>query len=203
MTRANAIRRILFLDTETTGLPVNKWKSADKMPKNWPDIVSVAWQIYEDKKLVSKQYFLIKPEGWLIHPESTKIHGITQIDAETNGYDFESVMNTLKDDLTTCDTVVAHNLEFDKNVIYNAYIWRLNDQPTRFWPKNEICTMNKSETELKLPQTYPNSKKLYKSPRLDELYYATFNSYPEKAAHNSERDVEVLASIFWKRWINN
>lgn len=204
-TQTTLPKRVLFIDTETTGLPLNKWQKAHQQKGNWPDIVSVAWEIYESAKLVSKNYYLIKPRGWKIHPESTNIHGITQEYAERNGYNFAEVMRILKQDLQSANMVVAHNLEFDKNVIYNAFIWHLEEDPTTFWPITEFCTMVESEPELKLPNPSTNtnikSKKKYKSPRLDELYVHTFGKDPEKAAHNSQRDVEVLVEIFMKRWV--
>lgn len=192
--------QVLFLDTETTGLPKFKKVSAVNSPGNWPDIVSVAWAVYEkDGTHVYSRYSIIKPNGWLIPTESTKIHGITLQFAEENGRPLETVLKELESDLKTVDTVVAHNMEFDKNVIFNAYKWRLKLDPFHIWPDQEICTMMNGELELKIPNTYAPSHKLYKSPSLTELYVATFNKEPT-GQHNSQKDVEILCEIYWNRW---
>jgi DNA polymerase III epsilon subunit-like protein len=194
------MRQVLFLDTETTGLPKFKKVSAVNSPGNWPDIVSVAWAVYEkDGTHVCSRYSIIKPNGWLIPTESTKIHGITLQFAEENGRPLETVLKELESDLKTVDTVVAHNMEFDKNVIFNAYKWRLKLDPFHIWPDKEICTMMNGELELKIPNTYASSHKLYKSPSLTELYVATFNKEPT-GQHNSQKDVEILCEIYWNRW---
>ena len=191
---------LVFVDTETTGLPVHRSMNALKAEDNWPDIVSVAWIVYDDGKTTSN-YYLIKPDGWKIGAGSTKIHGITQAYAEQNGTYLSVALSALKDDLAKATNVVAHNMEFDKNVLFNAYKWRLNENPLHFWPAIDTCTMQRSESELKLKSKYPTTYRPYKPPSLMELFKATF---PEKALpegmHNSLRDVEVLCDIYWARW---
>ena len=192
--------RIIFLDTETTGLPRFRNINALNQPYNWPDIVSVAWSVYESNgTLVKSCYSVIKPEDWIIPAESTKIHGITLEYAQENGRPLNQVLLEMKADLETCDSVVAHNLEFDKNVLFNAYKWRLDLNPWLLWPRDEICTMIRSEPELKLPSKYPTSNRLFKPPTLTELYEATFGEKPT-GQHNSQKDVEILSQIYWKRW---
>jgi DNA polymerase III epsilon subunit-like protein len=114
------------------------------------------------------------------------------------GKPLAEILGLLAEDLANVDTVVAHNLEFDKNVVFNAYKWRLSLDPRRIWPKNEICTMRKSEAELKLPSAYPRPGR-FKPPSLKELYIATFNTEPTEQ-HNSLKDVELLCEIYWSRW---
>ena len=194
--------RILFFDTETTGLPKDKYTCATFSKNNWPDVVSISWQLFYYDELKRKETFIIKPDGWTISEEVSKIHGITQKHAETEGVSLEHALSLFKIDLSYCDMVVAHNIEFDRNVLLNAYKWRLGLQ-TKFWPyEHEFCTAQNSKGDLKLPsrQKIPNPKDPYKLPRLDELYEATFHEPAPKMAHTSERDVDVLQKIFWKRW---
>lgn len=193
-------KRIVILDTETTGLPKDRWTSALQAPNNWPDIVSVAWSVFENGEKINSRYSLIIPEAWDIPAESTKIHGITYDKATKHGSLLTDILWDLAEDLKAADAVVAHNLEFDRNVLFNAYYWRMEWNPNSFWPPTEFCTMKAAEPELKLPLTYQSQKKKYKSPNLGELYKATFGQAPPEGAHNSQRDVEVLSDIFWKRW---
>jgi DNA polymerase III epsilon subunit-like protein len=167
------------------------------MVNNWPDIVSLAWSVFKkDGILVKSRYSLIQPDDWVIPDDSIKIHGITNEQASNEGRGLREVIEEFNSDLQTCDTVVAHNMEFDKNVLFNAYKWRLNMAPS--WPA-EICTMLKSEPELKLPRKFPSSYRKYKSPTLTELYQATFGREPT-GQHNSQKDVEILCEVYWARW---
>jgi len=192
--------RIIFFDTETTGLPKNRNSNGLESKDNWPDIVSICWAVYEGPVKQFIKYALIKPDGWDIPADSIKIHGITYDYAIENGRDLEEVLSEFSKDLATCDVVVAHNIEFDKNVVFSAYKWRLKTNPWPFWPKEEICTMNRAESEIKIPSKYPKPGKLYKPPSLIELYVNTFKKEPEGGLHNSQRDVEVMCEIFWARW---
>jgi len=189
-----------FLDTETTGLPRFRNIHAMSQIYNWPDIVSIAWSVYDKNgTLVKSGYSVVKPDGWTIHPDSIKVHKITEERAHAEGRPLKDVMDELKMDLETCDTVVAHHMEFDKNVIFNAYKWRLNMNPLNFWPKDEQCTMLRSTEELRLPSKYADSKK-FKPPSLKELYKATFDGQEPTGQHNSQKDVEILCKIYWARW---
>jgi DNA polymerase III epsilon subunit-like protein len=188
--------RLLFLDTETTGLP-KKRSSALEQRGVWPDIVSIAWAVYENGVLCKKEYSVVQPDGWIIPADSIRIHGIT-MELAQKGRPLAEIFRVLTEDLATVDTVVAHNLEFDKNVVFNAYKWRLGLDPRSLWPASEICTMQKSKVELKLPSAYAHTGQ-FKPPSLKELYIATFNTEPAEQ-HNSLKDVELLCEIYWARW---
>lgn len=192
---------ILFFDTETTGLPKRRNSNALESKDNWPDIVSVAWAVYEQNgTLVKKCYSLVKPEDWVIPDDSIKIHGITNEKAHAEGRPLRDVLSELKDDLEKSDTVVAHHMEFDKNVLFNAYKWRLNQNPWHLWPETEFCTMIHGEPEAKIPSKYPSSKRPYKSPSLTELYKVAFNGKEPTGQHNSLKDVEIMCDVYWKLW---
>lgn len=67
----------LFIDTETTGLPLN-----DNLPytdlKNWPYLVQVALIIEDDNYgILAKRNIILKPDGYTIPESATKIHGIS------------------------------------------------------------------------------------------------------------------------------
>ena len=206
--RKSSPTMMIFFDTETTGLPLVRGVSALEKKGIWPDLVSLAWRIYNDKGELGKMvYSVVKPDGWKISAESTKIHGITTEYALEHGRPLADVIADFKADLAMVDTVVAHNMEFDKNVIFNACKWRLGIEPV--WvsvagsvaggrAEGEICTMDKSKDELKIPNPYPKYGP-YKSPSLSELYKDTFGT-DFKGQHNSQNDVEAMCAIYWKRW---
>ena len=192
--------RIVFFDTETTGLPKNKKISALDGSNNWPNLVSICWMVFENAQHVRTENHIIKPQGWNIPKESIDIHGITEAKAYREGMALNEVLSLFKYDIENAAHIIAHNIHFDKNVVFHAYKYHLHVDPTRFWnSESELCTAELSKDELKLVGMYTKPGE-YKYPRLDELYYATFNQSAPENAHNALRDVEVLQKIVWKRW---
>jgi DNA polymerase III epsilon subunit-like protein len=193
--------RILYFDTETTGLPTQRNKTGLDAPNIWPDLVSISWILADGPTTLKRETHYIKPKGWVIPEDSIKIHGVTNEYAATNGKELKHVMDKFKGDLLTAHRVIAHNMEFDRNVVYNVCKWRLAQDPTQFWDqKKEFCSMLASRDQLKLPSKYPKPHDPYKNPRLDELYTDTFKKPPPANAHSSDRDVEVLYEIVNHRW---
>ena len=70
---------MLFIDTETTGLPrkapgAKKYNHRNVQGFDSARIVSIAW-IYENEHGKHDHYFLIKPENFEIPDEAAAIHG--------------------------------------------------------------------------------------------------------------------------------
>ena len=202
----------LFFDTETTGLPIDRRVPALDNEVNWPQLVSLSWSLWKEGECVKRESHLIKPQGWIIPAESTAIHGITTEIATANGSDLLEALMSFRADVVKCfdgGRIVAHNMEFDKNVVFHAFAWHLRKDPRKFWPEDaEFCSQTKAKDELKLPFAFASAKAnakandQYKLPGLDELYRATFNEPAPPSAHSSSRDVEVLEKIYWARWTN-
>lgn len=184
--------RLILFDTETTGLPKTR-EPALKGAGNWPHIVSLAWIVMENDTILKEEYRLIKPEGWTIPSESTKIHGITQEYAERNGTELR---HAVLDFLTESgDLYVCHNVEFDKNVIANAMLWDLNLPFRGLHPI--FCTMQTTHTLCKIPFTHGGGG--YKFPKLKELYtYVFHRDPPAEQLHNSLGDTRLLVDILRK-----
>ena len=181
--------KLLIFDTETTGLPRNSKTPAIVERNNWPHLVSISWVILDrDTNLIIKQReYLIRPESWVIPQESTKIHGITDVAARLRGVSLRSVMNEFMAE--ECDRLVAHNLNFDRNVVINAIQWDLGIPFTGFKVSHFDCTMYNSRDFCKLPGAYG-----YKLPKLSELYEFIFKRKPnEKNLHGSLYDTLILA----------
>ena len=182
--------RLLIFDTETTGLPKSRQPS-NKEPNNWPHIVSISWVILdaETNRVEKERSYIVKPAGWTIPEASTKIHGITNEKAISQGVDLSTVMGEFLAE--NYDTLVAHNLEFDYNVIHNAIQWDLGI-PFGSLYKKMICTMELSRNICKLRTAFGS----YKSPKLSELYEFVFKKSPNKdELHSSIYDVLILTEI--------
>lgn len=178
--------KILLFDVETTGLPKTK-KPAIEGPNNWPHIVSISWLILDNNIIVKKRDYIIKPEGWIIPQDSTRIHGITTEDALEKGFPLLKVMSEFMAEIF--DGLVAHNIEFDYNVVMNAIRWDLGIEFKGF-SKPLICTMKLSTEKCKLNSYWGG----FKYPSLSELYFEVFKRKPdEKKLHGSLYDVMCLS----------
>jgi len=169
---------LLFLDTETTGLP-------DK--RGWDDyydpselehyersrMIEFACIIYDtEKKEIVKEYStMIKPDGYLI--ENSHIHGITHEEASDKGVCIQELfMNLL-----SCfheyniQKIIGHNILFDIHII-RSELFRYNETELLdiFNTIDLSCTM-------KMGQKRMNQ---WKSPRLTELYAFLFKSEIEQ-----------------------
>lgn len=189
----------IIFDTETTGLPRDKQIPAVLKKENWPDIVSLSWRVYINGVCSGVHSHLIKPDGWTIPAESTRIHGITP-EMAAQGVSLKKAMAEFCKDVALAKVIIAHNLSFDKQVVLNALKWRLGFDTVVWSPLADICTAILSTNELKLQFMGRNSPGSYKMPTLKELYKATFSRDDPPGAHNSARDVEVLEEIIRSRW---
>lgn len=180
----------LFFDTETTGLPRN-WKAPITDSNNWPRLVQIAWLVFDiDGNRVDTQEFIIKPEGYTIPADASRVHGITTSIALDKGVELLTVLKAFNQEIDSASTLVAHNISFDSKII-GAEMFRkkLN---TNFNNKQSICTMEASTNFCKIPGNYG-----YKWPKLSELHMKLFGKDFEEA-HNASVDIEATARCFWK-----
>jgi hypothetical protein len=188
--------KFLFFDTETTGLPKNRKIPACKESGNWPDIVSISWVIKDEfQRTLKSSSALIYPTSWIIPKESVDIHGISQELAEKEGKDIGVVLREFVADMAGCDYVIAHNMEFDSNVVSNAYIWRAKSLRVVPWPP-KICSAEegKSITKINYAFKWGNA---YRFPKLYELYTKLIGKPPGLMLHNSLNDTLILSDLFY------
>ena len=178
-------KTILFLDTETTGLPQN-WKSPYDQ---WPRMVSIAMWLADD----DKNEWLVKPNGWSIPEEASKIHGITNQKALDNGYPIEFILCELQVIIESVDLVVFHNSSFDTGIISGEQM-RLGYSPENLichQYSKIFCTKERSTNILKIP----NGRGGYKWPSLAEL--CAFCGVENKGAHNALNDVIATKECYF------
>ncbi len=181
----------LFFDTETTGLPRNYQAPLDDF-LNWPRIVQIAWSLYDAEGNQWESYnYIIKPEGFIIPPESTKIHRISQERALRDGVKLHSALEHFLRDVKGAAHLVAHNIDFDEKIV-GAELLR-ESLPNFLSSADKICTMKSSVQYCRLP----NGRGSYKWPNLTELYHCLFSSsFPE--AHDAVFDVKACADCFFE-----
>ena len=178
----------LFFDTETTGLPKN-WKAPVEEVDNWPRIVQIAWLVYDKTmKPIKSAEYIVSPSGFQIPIEASNVHGITTKRAIMEGVSLEHVLNAYKLDLKECSHIVAHNLNYDINVLGAEFIRLYGENPLPF--KKGICTMLSSVDYCALPGPYG-----YKWPKLSELHIKLFGKDFEDA-HDAMADIKATADCF-------
>ena len=191
----------LFIDTETTGLPIN-----DKLPytelDNWPYLVQVALVIEDDNYgILAKRNMILKPDGYIIPESSTKVHGISNEKAIKNGEERDKVLSFLDRVLYNSDIIIGHNVLFDLNVIKSEIIRIKGMKNALFLKKHHsvIDTMKIGMDICKLPNLsfYSRRSQPYKYPKLDELYYKLFNKRFDNQ-HDAMADVQATYDCYYE-----
>jgi DNA polymerase III epsilon subunit-like protein len=182
----------LFFDTETTGLP-RDWNAPVERLDNWPRIVQIAWLMYDlEGKRLSEKQFIIKPEGFVIPEESSRVHGITTEQALSEGVDLSGVLLDFSNDLAKVNFLVAHNLSFDEKIVGAEFLRKQIDNNLN--ESNKICTMTSTIDFCRIPSATPSS---YKWPKLSELHFKLFGE-DFKDAHDAMVDTSACAKCFFE-----
>jgi len=180
--------KYLVFDTETVGLPINSAAPVTALD-NWPRLVQLSWFIFdEDARELEKANFIVKPDGFSIPYESTKIHGITTERANRQGVSiFEALNKFIASFRGNGTTLVAHNLEFDDKVV-GAELLRYKIS-SNFFDLPRVCTMRLSTDFCALPNNKP--------PRLTQLYFKLFGiNFAD--AHQADVDARACARCFFE-----
>ena len=177
---------ILFVDTETSGLPKD-WNSSRL--DQWPYIIQLAWSVYtKEGALVKSENHYIKDENIVIDPQSKKIHGISEDLLAEKGEKRVKVLKKIHKDIRRFNPlVVGHWISFDIKMLTVGFRRAgmrniLEDVPF-------YCTMLSNSHYVRF------SNNNY--PKLDELYHKLFN-IPMEGQHNAMSDVNATAACFFE-----
>ena len=178
--------RYLIVDTETDGLP-ERFESGASRVDNWPRVVQLAFMLMDTRKRkLSEVDLLVRPEGFEVPEESTKVHGITHDQAMAEGVSIQEALMVFQSFLAMRPlTLVAHNLPFDGNVL--AAEGKRAGIALDF--KNGLETAD----TMKLAQAH---FKLRTRPTLTNTYKKLFNKTFD-GAHNALVDVKACADVLF------
>ncbi len=180
----------IFFDTETTGLPKN-WKAPITDSDNWPRMVQLAWQHYDEKgNLLNSNNYLIRPSGFTIPEAAFKIHGISTERAWNEGRELEQALIDFSRATAEAKFLVAHNIAFDLKIV-GAELLRLG-LPVEALDMPQLDTMKAGASVCQLPSLYGG----FKAPSLTELHRHLFNEDFD-GAHDALADVEACARSFF------
>ena len=183
------IKDVLFLDTETTGIPDRSahWETDFE---SYPHVVQIAW-IYGD----IQESHIIRPTGWEIPDETVAVHGITTEYAIEHGEPFAFVIDRLIAFCSKAGLICGHNIHFDTGIIKANILRELgheyydsNDVETALYKGKRIDTMRPT---MKWVDARFASGRL-KFPNLGELYSRCFpgETFP---AHDALEDCKAVA----------
>jgi DNA polymerase III epsilon subunit-like protein len=192
--------RLLFIDLETSGLPIQPcydryypYSQLQYYTNSRIVQISITTAILELDEFTTEENvtYTIKPDGFEI--KNSHIHGITQEIANLTGVPFTEAITSLSDIICKCDMIVAHNLIFDKNVLLSElYRYKFNDIINRINIIEEFCTSRGTTNITKLPF----NKVKYKQPKLIELYKHLFGTNPIGQMHEAQYDVKIMIECF-------
>lgn len=178
----------LFFDTETTGK--FDFKAAVEAPHQ-PRVVQIGAIVTDESGAVMGELnSLVKCDGWKIEEEAAAIHGITTERCDAFGLSIKGVLEILRRMAGPVKTVVAHNVNFDRNMLVRESHLLSVDYP--FSGLQEFCTMEATTEILKLPGNYG-----YKWPKLQEAYKHFFGVEFE-GAHDAMADIRATKDVFFK-----
>lgn len=193
---------IIILDLETTGLPSRVGMRFGEYPRHTETskyldarIVQMSYMVCDaDLNMLSMHDAIINSHG-LFKITNSNIHGITD-EMSLAGEDFEAVILRFRVALRGSLVVVAHNAEFDINVL-KAELFHRGDLELldELSSKRVVCTMKSCKDIVKALNVYMRPK----YPTLRELYeFAT--DKPMLKAHDAKYDVinlhEAIKSLF-------
>ena len=181
---------ILFLDTETTGLPPESSTPVSDADA-WPRLVEVAWQTYSaNRKQVGRNTLLVRPDGFEIPDDAVSIHGISMEQARDSGKELKAVLEAFNKGLGEVETIVAHNAWFDIGVLLAEFHRAGVDTPLGELPV--ICTMRSAADFCARKGTTDG-----RWPSLSTLHKTLTDREPSRT-HRAAADVQTLVSCFWK-----
>ena len=184
--------KILFFDTETTGVPI--WKEPSE-GDNQPHLVQIAAELVDSEttEVLESMNVIIRPDGWEIPEETIELHGITEKIASVQGIPEKDAVQMLLDMHKKADLRVAHNKSFDDRLIRIALKRYYDDvdseesQPSDAWKAGEgFCTMWATRKALSLK----------KIPTLEEAYETLTGANLENA-HDAMSDAKACRLIYF------
>ena len=210
------LHRVLVFDVETTGLipkfqhkqkQVDPALSQDQDQDPNPHILQLSFVIFDTQvwRVVTSYDAYIKVDrDIVISPVISELTGITRAMCEEYGVPIADAMREFHDAYMSCDAVVAHNLEFDREMV-RIEMARLQNPEYKlvFDPiyeeklnKQLYCTMRMGKSVCRIERIDRFGQTYFKSPKLAELYEHLFSEPAPDGLHNSLIDTYVCLRCF-------
>lgn len=192
--------RILYFDTETTGLPSNKYPPDSAQQ---PHITQLGMILEIDGVDAITLDTFIKPDNWRIHPcsgtgiskVSSELTGITIDMCEDKGIPIKDALEIFIIALEQADAIVCHNTAFDTKIVGMEYTRLRPGAPPReiLLGLPQLCTMKAATPICKIKKK--DGKAGNKWPKLEEAMMFFFNEKLE-GAHSAIVDIMATRRVF-------
>jgi DNA polymerase III epsilon subunit-like protein len=229
MNQPTLARYVLTFDFETNDLPKRGWCDFEPFPtmkmkngvqveipatplEEMPYAVQISYILYDTfthkKKVFNEKIQL--PEGVAMSAGSEAIHKMSLHENQTSSYPpMEEVLLKMKRDFERADILVAHNIQFDRNILL-AELTRHQANPVLnefllsfYYNQKEFCTMKHGIYVCRIEAINRLGRKYFKLPKLSYLYEHLFGEKPEPdRLHDALYDVILCLRCFYKMKYN-
>lgn len=189
----------IFYDTETTGIPLFDQPSEDPMQ---PHIVQLAAAMVDldSEKTLQTIDLIVRPDGWVIEPEMSAIHGITHEMAMDVGISEIKAIEVLMD-MVGQRVRIGHNEPFDARITRIAIKRYLHDDELadQWKAGRSECTAKMATKIVNLPPTekmLAAGRRQPKTPSLTEAYRHFFGKDFDNA-HSAISDVLACRDVYF------
>lgn len=186
--------KITVFDTETTGVIPRKYNDLNECPYML-QLASITYDT-DTHSIIDSINNIIKIQDEVqITKEVSAINSITKERTINEGIDICDALNKFNEQLKNTNLLVAHNAEFDINII-NFECMRNNIKNNYYdLGKDKVyCTMSKGTQLCKIIKK--NSKgTYYKWPKLEELHNYLFGSIPTNL-HDAYNDLLICLRCY-------
>lgn len=181
----------MYLVFDCSGIDKPKdWKAPFSDTFAWPRMIHISWIIMDGELNPVDDYDqIIVPEGFSFNDDIEKRCRIDQEDIDTKGAPLEDVLKAFDKSLEQVDYVIAHNLNFNENVLAAEFL-RKGISHSLF-TKERVCLMQESTFFCKLPSKTGG----YKWPSLSELHSIIFKK-AYAPPNNARADVIAATRCF-------
>ena len=206
--------KVVFFDTETTGLMPRDKSVALSDTKQYPHVVQFSCIVYDfehhEASLISDDIIRVS-DGVVIPQESIQFHGITDVISREKGKPIREILDRFVSIMDQVDLVIAHNMEFDLRITL-VELMRIMDNDGLSSVEREqysavinkvintnkyYCSMKESIEICKIKAVSRMGKEYNKFPTLSELHKHYFGFVPS-GLHNSLNDVVIGLRCFGK-----
>lgn len=161
-----------------------------------PWAVSVAADLCsDDGQSLAFFHTHIRSEGRAIKEGARAVHGISTRDAGRNGVSEVTAIGMLIGLAAQATVLVAHNVDFDKQLVESLLIRRGKD--VRMWTRpglTSCCTMLAAAPFCKLPTDHESGS--YQWPSLDAACQIILGEKPREGAHSAWDDCQRAKRLF-------
>jgi DNA polymerase III subunit epsilon len=181
----------LIFDCSAIAKPTN-YKAPFSDTFAWPRLIHLSWILLnEEYKPIEDFDCVVKPDGFSINEDISKIARIDQEEIEKKGAPLEDILEKFNASAEKAQYIFAHNLNYNENVVAAEYIRAVKN--ISMFKKERYCLMQESTYYCKLPSKSGG----YKWPTLNELHATCFN-HGYSPSNNARADVIAAARCFIK-----